>query len=175
MLDSVADNAEILVIMLGIGFLIGSWIYSGTVPCMIGWLANLISVKYVLVLSFLFCAIIAAIIGTSSATMGTIGVIMLGVATIQGVSPGIAAAAVICGSFLGQITSVVSDMVNWNSSITGNTTQSTVMLCLPAEAIGVIVSLVFFFIVGLRLDSAATPDYSFITCNNIILYGNKKM
>lgn len=158
MLDSVADNAEILVIMLGIGFLIGSWIYSGTVPCMIGWLANLISVKYVLILSFLFCAIIAAIIGTSSATMGTIGVIMLGVATIQGVSPGIAAAAVICGSFLGQITSVVSDMVNWNSSITGNTTQSTVMLCLPAEAVGVIVSLIFFFIIGLRLDSAATPE-----------------
>ena len=61
------------------------------------------------------------IIGTSSATMGTIGVIMLGVATIQGINPGIAAAAVISGSFIGQVCSLLADMVNYNASITGNT------------------------------------------------------
>lgn len=99
MIGCVAENAEMMVIMLGIGFVIGTWVFAGTVPVMIGWLAELISVKYVLVLSFVFCGIIAMIIGTSSATMGTIGVIMLGVATIQGINPGIAAAAVISGSF----------------------------------------------------------------------------
>ena len=91
MIGCVAENAEMMVIMLGIGFVIGTWVFAGTVPVMIGWLAELISVKYVLVLSFVFCGIIAMIIGTSSATMGTIGVIMLGVATIQGINPGIAA------------------------------------------------------------------------------------
>ena len=89
MIGCVAENAEMMVIMLGIGFVIGTWVFAGTVPVMIGWLAELISVKYVLVLSFVFCGIIAMIIGTSSATMGTIGVIMLGVATIQGINPGI--------------------------------------------------------------------------------------
>ena len=157
MMESVASNSSILVIMLGIGFVIGSWTFSGTVPVMIGFLANLISVKYVLVLSFVFCAIIAAIIGTSSATMGTIGVIMLSVATIQGVSPGIAAAAVITGSFLGQVTSVLADMVNFNSPLTGNTPQQTIKLCLPSEIIGVAASIIFFYIVGLRMDAQSTP------------------
>ena len=158
MIKSVSENAEMFCIMLGIGFVIGSWIFSGTVPVMIAWLASLISVKYVLVLSFLFCAVIAAIIGTSSATMGTIGVIMLSVATIQGVSPGIAAAAVICGSFIGQVTSVLADMVNWNAGLTGNTPQSLIKLCMPAELIGIAASLIFFFVVGLRMEQAATAD-----------------
>ena len=158
MIDSVADNAEMLVIMLAIGFVIGTWVFSGTVPVMIGWLAKLISVKYVLVLSFVFCGVIALIIGTSSATMGTIGVIMLGVATIQGVSPGIAAAAVISGSILGQVCSLLADMVNYNASITGNTAQSTVKLCLPAETVGIAISLIFFFIVGSRMDATTTPE-----------------
>lgn len=158
MINCVAENAEMMVIMLAIGFVIGTWVFSGTVPVMIGWLAELISVKYVLVLSFVFCAIIAMIIGTSSATMGTIGVIMLGVATIQGVSPGIAAAAVICGSFIGQVCSLLADMVNYNATITGNTPQSAIRLCMPAEIIGTVVSVLFFFIVGLRMKAATTPE-----------------
>ena len=76
-------NAEMMVIMLGIGFVIGTWVFAGTVPVMIGWLAELISVKYVLVLSFVFCGIIAMIISILQCNDGIIGVIMLGVATIQ--------------------------------------------------------------------------------------------
>ncbi|MCI2061935.1 MAG: hypothetical protein LKJ83_04100 [Eubacteriaceae bacterium] len=158
MIDTVASNAEILCIMLGIGFLIGSWVFAGTVPVMIAWLASLISVKYVLVLSFIFCGVIAAIIGTSSATMGTIGVIMLSVAMIEGVSPGIAAAAVICGSFIGQVSSVVADMVNWNASLTGNTPQSLVKLALPAEIVGIAASIIFFFVAGMNIKATTTPE-----------------
>lgn len=158
MIGCVAENAEMMVIMLGIGFVIGTWVFAGTVPVMIGWLAELISVKYVLVLSFVFCGIIAMIIGTSSATMGTIGVIMLGVATIQGINPGIAAAAVISGSFIGQVCSLLADMVNYNASITGNTPSSAIKLCMPAEAIGAIVSIAFFFFIGMRMNAETTPE-----------------
>lgn len=158
MIRSVADNAEMLCIMLGIGFVIGSWVFSGTVPVMIAWLAELISVQYVLVLSFLFCGIIAAIIGTSSATMGTIGVIMLSVATVQGVPPGIAAASVICGSFIGQVTSMLADMVNYNAALTGNTPQSLIRMCLPAESVGILVSAGFFFLAGMRMETSSDPN-----------------
>lgn len=158
MMRSVADNAEVLCIMLGIGAVIGSWIFSGTVPVMIAWLASIISVKYILVLSFVFCAIIAAIIGTSSATLGTIGIIMLSVAQIQGINSGIAAAAVISGSLYGQITSVIADMVNWNAGLTGNTPQSLVKLSLPAQLTATVITIVIYLAVGFRADNAASQE-----------------
>ena len=81
MIGCVAENAEMMVIMLGIGFVIGTWVFAGTVPVMIGWLAELISVKYVLVLSFGFLRHYRYDYRYLQCNDGTtIGVIMLGVA-----------------------------------------------------------------------------------------------
>lgn len=148
--ESIGSSASILIIMTGIGFIIGTWVYSGTVPVLIGWLVQLINPKYVLVLSFVFCGIVSAIIGTSSASLGTIGIIMLGVATVQGMSPGVAAAAVITGSFVGQSLSPLADMVNFNSSLTGNDPISGIKLLLPAESVGIIASIAAFLLIGLK-------------------------
>ncbi len=53
MIGCVAENAEMMVIMLGIGFVIGTWVFAGTVPVMIGWLAELISGK--ICFGFIIC------------------------------------------------------------------------------------------------------------------------
>lgn len=149
--QAISKTTPLFLILFGIGFVIGTWVYSGTVPVMIGWLAKLVSPKYVLVLSFLFCAFIALIVGTSSATLGTIGIIMFGVATIQGIPAAIAASAVICGSYIGQVLSPLADMVNYNSALTGNTPMQGIKMLLPSEIVGIVVALGFYLIYGFTI------------------------
>lgn len=156
--EAISKTTPLFLILLGIGFVIGTWVFSGTVPVMIGWLAQLVSPRYVLVLSFLFCAIIALIVGTSSATLGTIGIIMFGVSTIQGVPAAIAASAVICGSYIGQVLSPLADMVNYNSALTDNTPAQGIRLVLPCEVVGILVAMAFYLFYGFTISGAGNME-----------------
>ncbi len=163
----ISKVAPLMLTLMGIGFVIGTWVYSGTVPVMIGWLAQIIDPKFVLILSFIFCAIIALIIGTSSATLGTIGVIMLGVSTVQGIPAPIAASAIICGSYIGQVLSPLADMVNYSSALTGNTTSQGIRLVLPSEIVGIVVAVGFYLIYGFRVSGTADVGSIDILVQNV--------
>ncbi|MEG1789920.1 MAG: Na+/H+ antiporter NhaC family protein [Oscillospiraceae bacterium] len=166
----ISKTTPLFLILLGIGFVIGTWVYSGTVPVMIGWLASLLSPKYVLVLSFVFCAAVALIIGTSSATLGTIGIIMLGVSTIQGIPAPIAASAVICGSYIGQVLSPLADMVNYNSALTGNTPIQGIRLVLPSELVGVAVAVGFYLIYGFSVGGGGNAESVRVLIDTVFTY-----
>jgi len=65
---------------------------SGTAPALVNWLSKLIAPKFILLLSFLLTGIMSSLIGSSFATMGTLGIVMFSTATAQGIPAGMAAA-----------------------------------------------------------------------------------
>ncbi|MCB7067031.1 hypothetical protein LI031_24525 [Enterocloster citroniae] len=117
MCEKVTSILDIFFILLGVGFLIATWMFSGTVPTLISYMIRIISAKYVIVLTFILCAILSLIIGTAWGTAGTIGIVMIGLGMTLGVNMPAMAAAVAGGAHVGQILSPMADMVNLTAAL----------------------------------------------------------
>lgn len=96
-------------ILLAVGALIGTWNLSGTIPTLVFYGIRVLSPSWYYLASALICGVIALSIGSSWTTAGTIGVGLVGIALMLGVSPAITAGAVISGAYLGDKLSPLSE------------------------------------------------------------------
>ena len=142
--------SNLFMILLGIGFVIGTWMMSGTVPVLVAWMARAINPKFTIVLTFLFCSVLASAIGSNFTTGGTLGLVMFNVAIVQGLPPVVAAAAAASGSAFGSYLSPVADQPNNCASVCGYKTNDVIKeLALPV-GIAVVVTCVVYFFIGLK-------------------------
>jgi len=96
-------------ILLAVGALIGTWCLSGTIPTLVYYGLKILSPGWYYAASALICGVIAMSIGSSWTTAGTIGVGLVGIAAMLGVSTAITAGAVISGAYLGDKLSPLSE------------------------------------------------------------------
>ena len=71
-----------ILILFAIGVIIGTWIISGTIPMLIHFGINLIHPSYIYILAFIIPIVFSALTGTSWGSIGTIGVVIIGVAAV---------------------------------------------------------------------------------------------
>lgn len=98
-----------LFILLAVGALIGVWNLSGTIPTLAYYGIQILSPGWYYAATAIICGVIAMSIGSSWTTAGTIGVGLVAIATMLGVSPEITAGAVISGAYLGDKISPLSE------------------------------------------------------------------
>ncbi len=108
----VGESVPVIMILLAIGVLIGSWIVSGTIPMLIYHGISLINPDWIYIFSFLICIIFSLLTGTSWGSAGTIGIVMMGIAQIYHADLFITAGAIVGGSFFGDKMSPLSDTTN---------------------------------------------------------------
>jgi len=108
-----------LFILLAVGALIGAWNMSGTIPTLVYYGIQILSPGYFYVAAAVICGAVAMSIGSSWTTAGTIGVGLVGIAGLIGVSPSITAGAVISGAYLGDKTSPLSETTILTSQLAG--------------------------------------------------------
>ena len=96
-------------ILLAVGALIGVWNLSGTIPTLVYYGIQVLSPGWYYAATALICAVVALSIGSSWTTAATIGVGLVGIAALIGVSPAITAGAVISGAYLGDKMSPLSE------------------------------------------------------------------
>lgn len=96
-------------ILLAVGALIGTWNLSGTIPTLVYYGIQALSPSWFYPATTLLCGVIALSIGSSWTTAGTIGVGLVGIATMLGLSPAITAGAAISGAYLGDKLSPLSE------------------------------------------------------------------
>jgi NhaC family Na+:H+ antiporter len=101
-----------MLILLSVGALIGTWLMSGTVPSLIYYGLELLNPQWFFAASCLICAIAALATGSSWTVAGTLGVALIGVAMGLGLSPAVAAGAIISGAYFGDKMSPLSDTTN---------------------------------------------------------------
>lgn len=106
---ALASITSALFILLAVGALIGTWNLSGTIPTLVYYGLAVLSPGYFYVATAVICGAVAMSIGSSWTTAGTIGVGLVGIATMLGVSPAITAGAVISGAYLGDKLSPLSE------------------------------------------------------------------
>jgi NhaC family Na+:H+ antiporter len=99
-------------ILFAIGVIISSWMVSGTIPMLVYYGLELVNPRYLDLLSFLVPVVFSSLTGTSWGSAGTIGVVLIGIATALGADLGITAGAVIGGAYFGDKMSPLSDTTN---------------------------------------------------------------
>ena len=101
-----------ILILFAIGIVIGSWIVAGTIPMFVYYGIKLINPDYIYLLAFLIPIFFSLFTGTSWGSVGTVGVVILGVATVVNADLAIVAGAVIGGAYFGDKMSPLSDTTN---------------------------------------------------------------
>lgn len=127
-----------ILVLIFVGMLIGVWIASGTVPILIYWGLEILTPKFFLIVVCLTCSLMSLMTGTSWGTVGTIGIAFMGIAQGLGVPESYTAGAV-----------------------SGTDVMSHIKYMLWTTVPSYLISLIFFFVVGLQFDhgSVETEEY----------------
>lgn len=99
-------------ILFSIGLIIASWIICGTIPMLVYYGLNFIDPTYLYLIAFLAPVIFSTLTGTSWGSIGTIGVVMIGIAQGLDANLGITAGAIAGGAYFGDKMSPLSDTTN---------------------------------------------------------------
>ena len=96
----------------------------------------------------ILCGIVALAIGSSWSTMATVGVASMGIGISMGISPGMVAGAVICGSYFGDKMSPLSDTTNLASGLSDVDLFDHIKHMLYTTIPALIITLIAFFFIG---------------------------
>lgn len=108
-----------MMILMGVGMLIGSWIIAGTVPTILYYGFQIFSPSSFLFSVCIICAIISLCTGTSWGTVGTVGLAMMGIGVGLGIPPHLTGGAIVSGAFFGDKMSPLSDSTNLTPAAVG--------------------------------------------------------
>ncbi|MFE4227940.1 Na+/H+ antiporter NhaC [Arthrobacter sp. NPDC056886] len=151
-----------LFILLAVGGLIGVWNMSGTIPTLVYYGIQVLAPSWYFAATALICGVVAMSIGSSWTTAGTIGVGLVGIAVMLGVSPAITAGAVISGAYLGDKLSPLSETTILTSQMVGVDTHEHIKrqawTSVPAFVIAFILFLILGFIQGPAQDPVSTDS-----------------
>jgi Na+:H+ antiporter, NhaC family len=136
-------------ILLAVGALIGVWNLSGTIPTLVYYGIQILSPGWYYAATALICGVIAMSIGSSWTTAGTIGVGLVGVAVMLGVSPAITAGAVISGAYLGDKLSPLSETTVLTAQMVEVDVHEHVKRQAWTSVPAFLIALVVFLVIGL--------------------------
>nr|WP_263314916.1 Na+/H+ antiporter NhaC [Mammaliicoccus sp. Marseille-Q6498] len=140
-------------IIFAVGILIGTWMFSGTVPALIYYGLELINPTYFLVTAFLITAVTSVATGTAWGSVGTAGIALMAIANEMNIPMGMVAGVVIAGGVFGDKMSPLSDTTNLAALVTKvnifDHIKHMMWTTIPASIIGLIV----WFFAGLQFGS----------------------
>lgn len=142
-----------VLILILIGAIVGTWIYSGAVPMLIYYGIKWINPSFIPVTAFFVTAFVAIFTGTSWGAAATSGVAFIGVAEATGIPLPLIAGAIISGAYVGDKNSPISDTTVLSAMGAGSSLlehlKAMMMITVPA----VVVTSIIFIILGLNASS----------------------
>ena len=160
--DGIGTSMGAVLILLSVGGLIGTWLMAGTVPALIFYGLELLSPQWFYIAACVICAIAALSTGSSWTVAGTLGVALIGVAMGLGLSPAIAAGAIISGAYFGDKMSPLSDTTNLAPAVAGTDLFAHIRHMVWTTAPSFTIALILFAAIGLGAESG-TSDGSLET------------
>ena len=154
----VSSVVSAIFILFAVGALIGTWNMSGTIPTLVFYGIQLINPDWFYLASLVVCAAIAMGIGSSWTTAGTIGVGLVALSLLVGVSPAITAGAVISGAYVGEKLSPLSETAILAAQLTGTTIYKHLRAQVWTSVPAFVIALVAFGILGWSDGSSGASD-----------------
>jgi Na+:H+ antiporter, NhaC family len=157
----VSSVVSAIFILFAVGALIGTWNMSGTIPTMVYYGIQLINANWFYVASAAICGAISLGIGSSWTTAGTIGVGLVGLATLIGLSPAITAGAVVSGAYLGDKLSPLSETTILAAQLTGSDIYAHLRAQIWTSVPAFVIAIAAFVLIGF-LDGTSGADGNII-------------
>jgi Na+:H+ antiporter, NhaC family len=104
------------------------------------------------VASLAICAAIALAIGSSWTVAGTLGAALVGISIALGLSPEVAAGAVISGAYFGDKISPLSETTNLAPAVAGTDLYTHIKAMMITTIPSIVVALVVFAVMGLNAE-----------------------
>ncbi|MBP2662725.1 MAG: transporter, NhaC family [Firmicutes bacterium] len=147
-------------ILVVVGLVIGTWMISGTIPMMIYYGLKIIDPQYMLVTAFFVTAVVSMSTGTSWGSAGTMGVALMGVAAGLNIPLPAAAGAVICGAYIGDKLSPLSDTTVLAPLVAGTTLYEHIRHMLYTTIPGALIAVIVFLVYGQSFHAinGTTPE-----------------
>ena len=152
MIGGISTAMVAILILLAVGALIGTWLMAGTVPSLIYYGMQILSPQWFFAAACLICSIAALATGSSWTVAGTLGVALIGVSMGLGLSPAIAAGAIISGAYFGDKMSPLSDTTNLAPAVVGTDIFSHIRHMAWTTGPSYTIALFLFTIVGLGTE-----------------------
>ena len=148
MVKSINSAMPAILILLIIGALSGTWMLAGIVPSMIYYGLQLMHPSYFLLASCIICCIVSLATGSSWSTVATVGVALLAIGTVIGVSVGMSAGAIISGAYFGDKMSPLSDTTNLASAMAGSDLFTHIRYMMYTTIPTLLITLIIFGVLG---------------------------
>ncbi len=150
--------ALVIMIMISVGMIVGSWMTSGIVPSIIYYGLKLFTPSSFLAVGFVICCIVSFFTGSAYAALGTMGVAFMAIGYGMDINPGLVAGMSVSGAIFGDKMSPFSDTTNMAPAAAGTDIfkhiKSMTWTIVPAFS----VSLILYFLLGLKYSGATTDS-----------------
>lgn len=150
-------------ILACIGLLASTWMLSGIVPLMISYGLDLLSAELFLPATAAVCAVVSVMLGSSWATIATVGVAFMGIGTALGYGEAWIAGAIISGAYFGDKVSPLSDTTVVASSACGVDLFAHIRNLMATSMPAMSLSLLIFGIAGWDMARSVATHASEVT------------
>lgn len=152
--DGCRGAIDVILILMCVGTVIGTWMASGVVPTIMYYGLKLLTPTSFMLIGFFLCCLVSFFIGSSYSTLATLGVAFIGIGTGLGMNLGLVAGMVVSGALFGDKMSPFSDTTNLAAAVSGTTVyrhiNSMLYTVIPATAI----SIILYAVLSMRFDTA---------------------
>lgn len=144
MWKGVQHTKEVIWILALVGVVIPTWTGSGTIPYMIDLGLMFVDPSFFLTFSFVLSACISMLLGTSTGTLSSVGIPLVGLGLLLQIPLPMVAGALVSGAFVGDRTSPFSSANRLVAASTGISVKDLFKALLPTTIGAIGVSLAFF-------------------------------
>ncbi|MEE8567361.1 MAG: Na+/H+ antiporter NhaC [Anaerolineales bacterium] len=156
--EGISQAMGAIFILLAVGALIGTWSMAGTIATIVHYGVQFLDPNWYYLAAALICGVLAISIGSAWTVAGTLGVGLIGIASMLGVSTEITAGAVISGAYFGDKMSPLSETTNLAPAVAGTDLFTHIKNMLWTTVPSITITLVIFGIIGLRGSFSAPLD-----------------
>lgn len=158
MMNSGISNAlPAIYIFLLIGMVIASFMQSGTVPSLIYYGLDILNPAIFLAAGLVLCSLMSVATGTSWGTVGTVGVVLIGIGETMGIPLPIVAGMIVSGATFGDKLSPISDTTNLAAMSAGTNLYRHIHVMLYTTVPTFLVVLIIFVFFGVQYAENSLP------------------
>lgn len=154
MSDGISSGLSASYVFILIGVVIAAFMESGTIASLVYYGLDIIHPAIFLPAGLLLCSFMSIAVGTMMGTVGTAGVILIGVGGAMGMPLPIVAGMIIAGASFGDKMSPISDTTNLAAVSAGTNLYDHIKSMAYTTIPTYLICLVFFTIIGLQYSSA---------------------
>lgn len=136
-------------IFILIGMVIASFMHSGTIATLIYYGLSWLSPGLFLAVGLLLCALMSVATGTSWGTVGTLGVVFMGIGSAMNIPLPLVAGMIVCGATFGDKMSPISDTTNLAAMSAGTDLYRHIYAMLFTTTPTFILTFCIFLVIGL--------------------------